>query len=131
LHELGPLKISFAGNLDRTVGAPSAAVAGVLTGLSPHDMEILIAHGAGTGRPICTALRRDLPTPTPPDARAEFYSYQHLIEAGLVETRGAAESDDPWCTRAGLRTAWLTDAGTAARRYLIDLLTRSLVIRAG
>lgn len=129
--ELGPLKVSFAEDLGRTVGAPTTEVAGLLARLTPKDMELLISHGEETGRPICTIgnFRRTLPTPIPQDEQDEANGYARLIAAGLVEVRGANGSYNPWCTRAGFRDAWLTERGTGVRRYLIDLLTRSLVIR--
>lgn len=128
--ELGPLKVSFARDLDRTVGAPPAEIAGLLTRLTPQDMEILISHGKGAGRPICTIgnFRRNLPTPIPQDQQDEANGYARLIAAGLVELGGPGSGDTTWCTQAGLRLAWLTRSGTQVRTYLVDLLTRSLVI---
>lgn len=130
--ELGPLKISFAEDVRAKVGEASPEVAAAVARMDPQDMETLIAHGEGTGRPICTVgnLRTDLSAPVPKDVRMEFDAYARLTALRLIELREPAPDYDPaWCKPGGVRLAWPTDEGTKVRRYLIDLLTKSLVIK--
>jgi hypothetical protein len=129
--ELGPLKVSFARDLKQTVGAPPGQeVAAAIRRLTPTEMEILITHGPGTGRPICTMgnLRTNDAAPVPREVRENADGYARLVASNLVELRGQASSGDPWCNPQGLKYAFLTDQGESVRRYLVDLLTKSLVI---
>ena len=128
--ELGPIKIAFAKDIKDRVGPPAPDVAAAIRKLSPQQMEILIAHGQDTGRPVCVigGLKDkgdDLP---PKSEREEVASYASLAAMGLVQFRGPGKSGSPWCRVDAVRNAWLTDAGTHTRRYLIDLLTKSIVI---
>jgi hypothetical protein len=128
--ELGPIKIAFAKDLDRQVGAPSPEVAAAVRQLSPHQMEILVAHGQDTGRPVCVmgGLKENDSGPTPRAEREEVASYASLAAMGLIQFRGPGQSGSPWCRVDAVRYAWLTDSGTRTRRYLLDLLTKSIVI---
>lgn len=125
------LKVEFAPEAAAALDPPSTSVASVLAMLSPVEMDQVLSHREGHGYSICPpdALVSPASFPVPAQDREVSMAYHRLRQLGLMEFRPDDRNTSERCAPGRLQFAYPTDKGAQARRYLVQLLTTSLIVR--
>jgi hypothetical protein len=126
--EVGPIKLKFAADAARNLPVPSQEVATALAQLNSREIETLISHAENTGEPVCRESGL-IPAKKNIMYEQESATYEHLFSLRLVAfDADNANNHFDWCRPEGTVVVWLTDFGKEVRRYLLEIVTKSVVI---
>lgn len=127
--ELGPIRLKFVPEAARDLPRPSPDVATTLAQLGAHELELLVSHAENQRNELCRKEALKSPAPSLEQVSA---AYERLFQLKLVKF----EQDDnsqptamDWCARRdAVQWVVLTDFGKQVRQYLLQIITKAVVI---
>lgn len=123
--DIGSLKFKFSEKAAAALAPPSADVAAALTKLQAGQIDMLLAQAETLPSVIC--LRAGWVASSGVETRTKAEIYEAFEALGLIRYVPDENSGD-YCAADNLRFAYLTPLGMKTRKYLIDVLTKTITI---